>query len=139
MWICKKCNTLVLREASEKLLVKFVSACWTGKNYHFLGKYFWNFGNNLALSSKQQLNLQSWLNLSNGISLELIDYSKIKDYWIFENLLVALRCWTNPILSVSSSLSSEISTTIFSSFFNKCWGKRNSLQNYIKRKKNFKE
>ena len=43
------------------------------------------------------------------------------------NLFVALRCWTNPIFSSSLSLSSEISTKIFSSFFINSRGRENTL------------
>ena len=43
---------------------------------HYLLRYFLSLGNNLALSSRQQLSLQSWLNLSNGINLEMIRFYK---------------------------------------------------------------
>ena len=39
-------------------------------------KYFLSFGNNLALSSRQHLSLQSWLNRSNGINL-IKEHTKI--------------------------------------------------------------
>ena len=83
----------------------------------FIQRNFLTFGKSLALSSKQQLILHSWLYLSNGNSLErnlkIVCFIKFVIKW---NLLVELKCWTNPIFS-TSSLSSESTSTgcLFSS------------------------